>query len=228
MLSSTTDTPKHPAKYSDSILTAFAQLLDNEVASFPIRPMNVLDPMAGVGRIHELRTDLIETFSVELESEWVGSPSVWRTQGDATDLQWASGSFDAVMTSPAYGNRMADHHNAKDDSKRMTYKHLLGRDLSPNSGAGLQWGHEYRELHAKILAEMVRVSRPGGMVVVNMSNHIRKGKVQHVVEWWIEQMCRMGLLMERVIPVATPRLGFGANGSARVSHEHIIVTRKED
>lgn len=216
--------PKHPAKYSDSILTTLAELLDNEI--LPARVINVLDPMAGVGRIHELRTERIETFSVELEAEWVGAPSVWRTQGDATALQWASNSFDVVMTSPCYGNRMADHHEAKDDSKRMTYKHLLGRDLSPNSGAALQWSHPYRELHSTILAEMVRVLRPEGLMVVNMSNHIRKGEVQHVVEWWVEKMCRMGLLMERIIPVETPRLGFGANGNVRVPYEHVIAMRK--
>lgn len=216
---------KHPAKYSDSIIETLDKVMLSEAERNDAR-LRVLDPMAGVGRIHELdRSCVYATIGVEIEPEWA-TQHPGTIIADASTLPFQGESFDATITSPAYGNRMADHHNAKDDSRRMTYKHVLGRDLSPNSGAGLQWGHPYRELHTKILSEMVRVTKPDGLVVVNISNHVRKGVVQHVVEWYAETMCRMALLMERVIPVPTPRMRFGENGTLRVPYEHVIVMRK--
>jgi SAM-dependent methyltransferase len=130
---------------------------------------------------------------------------------------------------------MADHHNARDIdpktgklSKRMTYRHKLGRDLSPNSGAALQWGRAYRDLHKRILAEMVRVTKPGGLIVVNVSDHIRGGERMHVADWWRQSMVDAGLRGEFIVDVPTQRMGFGANRSVRVECEHIIVTRKPE
>ena len=60
----------------------------------------------------------------------------WATQspltvvGNALDVAALCPVTDCIVTSPCYGNRMADHHDAKDSSRRITYKHKLGRDMS--------------------------------------------------------------------------------------------------
>lgn len=43
--------------------------------------------------------------------------------GNALYLPFRDRAFDGIVTSPCYGNRMADHHDARDDSKRNTYTH---------------------------------------------------------------------------------------------------------
>jgi SAM-dependent methyltransferase len=215
----------HPAKFTDAIINELHKIVATEFIKQGYRELSILDPMAGVGTIHDLGVAYVNTVGVELESEWAEQDP--RTQqGDATDLPFPARTFDAVITSPAYGNRMADHHNAKDGSSRITYKHKLGRDLSPNNGGGLQWGQTYRDLHKRILAEMIRVCRPGGLVVVNISNHIRKHEEQPVSEWWLATMILSGLQLENAIAVSTPRMRFGENSEARVENEWVFVTRK--
>ena len=224
-----TAAPKHPAKFSDSILGLLNGVIEREVASRRLKGdwamLDLLDPMAGVGRIHGLASSDVTTLGVELEPEW-GDQHPHTRQGDATALAFAEESFDIVCTSPAYGNRMADHHNAKDTSKRMTYKHQLGRDLSPNNGGGLQWGGAYRELHQRILSEMVRVAKINGLVIVNVSNHIRKDVEEPVSEWWLGRIVMAGLSVEEILSVGTPRMGFGENAKIRTANEWVFVTRK--
>jgi hypothetical protein len=63
--------------------------------------------------------------------------------------------FDAICTSPTCGNRMADHHEARDISPRHTYRHVLGRPRTPGNSGALQWGdgiagEEYRALHVAV------------------------------------------------------------------------------
>src|SRR5262245_55502313 len=106
----------HPAKYSAALLPTFAPLLTGCT--------RLLDPFGGVGGIFRLSPYLpgCEIQSVELEPEWAAAhPQT--TQGNALALPWRSGYFDAICTSPCYGNRMADHHTARDASKRNTYRH---------------------------------------------------------------------------------------------------------
>jgi hypothetical protein len=228
--------PNHPAKFSASILGCLSSLLEEEAKRLG-RQIKVLDPMAGVGRIHEIASGNVKTFGVELEPEWaLCTPGT--DQGNATDLnrRW-TGRFDAVATSPSYGNRFADHHEPKDPSWRSSYKFSLGHDLTEGSGAGMQWGDEYRELHSRILDEMVRVTRPqmndehgylahvGGFVVVNISNHYRNKVEVGVSEWWVTEMLARGLRLMRTYPIGTPRMTKGAN-RRRVPFEHVIVMRR--
>lgn len=244
---------------------AAAEVADTDLA------LNVLDPFAGVGRA-KLQAALgfaaFTVVGVELEAEWRGDDPL-TVAGDATrlDPEW-SGAFDAVFTSPCYGNRMADHHEAKDPcavcrgsgctvesclaahpddgqdhglcpacggsglSKRHTYRHYLGRMPSARSAAVLQWTDPgYTVLHGMAIREMVRVVRPGGLVVVNMANHLRTLKPggpqveQLVVEWWVRALLSHGLKLEEVRRVATPKQRHGANGEARVEGEAVIVCR---
>lgn len=118
----------HPAKFSSSILTVLAGLVQPE--------WRILDPFAGTGRVHSLGSN---TWGVEIEPEWA-SMHPRTIVGDALHLPFAAKSFDAVITSPTYANRLADHHEAKDGSVRHSYRHDLGRPLHPSNSGQLQWG----------------------------------------------------------------------------------------
>ena len=106
-------TRRHPARYSDALLPVMARYL--------IGCRRVLDPFGGVGGVFRLSAWLpgAELQAVEIEPEWAAAdPRI--TLGSALSLPWAAGYFDAVATSPAYGNRMADHHDARDGSRRSS------------------------------------------------------------------------------------------------------------
>lgn len=103
----------HPAKFPRYVLARLELYIRAEARALR-RPARVLDPFAGVGRIHDLPRRIAETTGVEIEPEWAACRA--RTvEGDATALpaDWTA-SFDVVATSPCYGNRIADHHEARD------------------------------------------------------------------------------------------------------------------
>lgn len=253
---------EHPAKWSQSVLDEVADLVA-EHAPKGDSPVRVLDPFAGVGRP---RLDgalnvgatgyLVDGVDLQPEARAVDPLTL---TGDATALpdDW-TGLYDVVVTSPCYGNRMGDHHQAEDRCKacsgsgiwghqggattdracpackgagvslRNTYAHSLrraGGDLVSGSAAGMQWGSEYRALHGQALREMRRVLVEDGLLLVNMSNHVR-GKVEQLVaEWWVNEMIVQGNRLVEVRRVHTPRHGFGANGQARVAGELVIAMR---
>lgn len=217
--------PNHPAPFSPEVLAAFQHRIDIEYTRLRRKPV-VLDPFAGVGRIHDLTR--CETVGVELEPEWAACRSKTLV-GDATALSaifavWQP--FDVIATSPCYGNRMADHHDAADPSDRRGYRFSLGRMPSEGSAAVMHWGPDYRNLHRAALVEMAAVLADGGLLMVNMSDHIRKGEVVHVVEWWRHAIEDVGFRRVSVEPVGTRRMRFGANREARVDGERIITARK--
>jgi hypothetical protein len=121
---------------------------------------------------------------------------------------------------------MADSHNAQDKSRRITYKHTLGRELTPGNSGAMQWGDTYRGFHLLAWKELQRVLGPGATFFLNISNHIRGGVEQPVVEWHLRTLVELGFLIRKIEPVETPRLRFGANRDARVQTEHIITAQK--
>lgn len=209
---------KHPAKFTPSILAAIEPLLPKTGL--------ILDPFAGTGRVHELRAEDRHTIGVELEPEWAAMhPDTF--VGNALALPWDGETFDAIVTSPTYGNRMADHHEAKDASRRMTYRHTLGRPLSSYNSGAMQWGDAYRDFHYDAWGEAIRVLKPGGLFVLNIADHVRRGEVQRVSLWhW--RLFRYSADFETVAvrKVRTPGMRFGQNGSARVGHEWVVAMRK--
>lgn len=216
--------PKHPATFSDELMPVFQRILDELSAELGEWPL-VLDPFAGTGRIHELvRAD---TIGVEIEPEWAHM-NFGTIVGDATNLpsHWTD-CFDVVLTSPAYGNRMADHHEARDDSKRITYRHYLGRPLSENSGAKLQWGEAYCDLHVRAWREVHRVLVPAGLFVLNIKDHIRNHEVVPVSAWHDEIIQSLGFRRVAHETVEVTGMGFGANRDARLGFEHVYQYRKE-
>jgi tRNA G10 N-methylase Trm11 len=213
--------PPHPAKFSPPILAAIETALAARVDGAAV----ILDPFAGVGGVHALPW---ETVGVEIEPEWAAQHPATRC-GDSTKLTdlFPAGSFDAVVTSPAYGNRMADSYagDAK-GTRRFTYRTSLGRPLAAGNGGGLQWGDAYRDLHLAVWEQCVRMLRPGGWVFVNVSNHIRGGVEQPVVEWHLQTLLGLGLLVDEVIAVNTQRMKFGANSGRRVDSEKVLILRR--
>lgn len=207
---------RHPAKFSDSILEAIPKLIDG------LDIQLVLDPFAGTGKIHQLG---LESWGVELEPEWSGLHPR-NIIGNALALPFPDDTFDAILTSPTYGNRMADHHNARDTSRRNTYKHALGRDLAPGNSGAMQWGDEYRSFHVAAWREARRVIRPNGYFVLNISDHIRKGQRQRVSAWHVRTLCENGFELLRWRRVATSRLRYGENHATRVDGERLYLFRK--
>lgn len=213
---------RHPAKFSDSILARLAHTLPPLVPP----PARVLDPFAGTGRVHDLGAVGYDTIGVELEPEWA-TLHPQTLVGNALALPFPDNTFDAIVTSPCYGNRMADHHDAKDSSRRITYRHTLGRALHDDNAGKLQWGKAYREFHHRAWRESLRVLRVGGLMVVNVSDHIRGGHVQPVVAWHYATLVTIGCVTARSRSyVDTPRMKFGENHDQRVDSETILYMRK--
>lgn len=208
---------RHPAKYSDALLPVFKRMLDGREL--------VLDPFAGTGKLRQVRPD---AFLLEIEPEWAAINNA--IVGDATNMpdEW-TGFFDAICTSPTYGNRMADHfkdHQPHKKYQRNTYRHTLGRPLSENNSGRMQWGDKYRDFHERAWAECWRVLKPTGLFVLNISDHIRAGERQPVTDWHIETLEKLGFVVLEHVKVETPRQRYGQNGAARVEYESVIRFEK--
>ena len=211
----------HPAVFSDPVLEEINILL-------PIRG-TVLDPFAGTGRIHELATEARQTIGVEIEPEWALLDE--RTiEGNALDLTGTTPiqleSIDAIATSPTYGNRLADSHRAADPDARRSYTHDLGRPLHPDNSGALQWGPVYRLFHRDAYREAIKVLKPGGRFVLNISDHIRDGRPQGVPLWHVGVLMQLGLEWIVCLPVTTDRLRQGAHSELRADVEYVVALEK--
>jgi DNA modification methylase len=213
------DRVPHPAKFSLAVLKVIDELLDEEPDDALI-----LDPFAGTGRIHTLGRN---SWGLELEYEWA---SYWHGPtlvGDSCHLPFRSRSFDIICTSPCYGNRMADSFNAQDGTRRLTYHHSLGRRPSPHSSAVMQWGEGYRGFHARVWVECRRVLKSGGRFILNISDHIRAGKVQPVTRFHLTTLRGLGFHVRSFHIVPTPRMKFGTNANLRAHAEYVIDLWRE-
>lgn len=208
----------HPARFSDPIIDELRKLSVGITGT-------VLDPFAGTGKVHQLERRGLKTVGVEIEPEWAEMhPNT--VVGNALRLPFADRSFDAVITSPSYGNRMADSHDAKDGSRRHTYTHVLGRKLHNDNSGAMQWGPEYKHFHLKAWMEAWRVLKNRSSktrMIVNISNHIRNGEEVDVTEWHMFALEAVGFRQLDVRTIATQRNRDGANGDLRCESESILV-----
>lgn len=218
---------RHPAKYTDSFIPIFADILNEYGAE------KVLDPFAGTGKLASVKQYGFNgsVYANELEREWL-EPNVYGcdslTYCDAEALDYPLEFFDAICTSPTYGNRMADHHNAKDGSRRITYTHCLGRQLADGNTGKMQWGKAYRDKHAAIYKNIIPFLKVGGVFILNISNHIRKGEEIDVVSWHKEELEKNGLTLIEDKQIETPRMKQGANADKRPRTEHILLFEKKE
>lgn len=199
----------HPARYSAELLEVFAEVLADY--------SKVLDPFAGTGLIHQLADQgdgVHQTIGIEIEPEWAAQHPATQV-GDARDLPFDDGEFDAICTSPTYGNRMADSHDARDPSTRRSYTHDLGRKLSSGNSGRLQWGKAYRDFHEQAWDEIIRVLKPRGRFVLNIKDHIRAGVRQYVSGWHVTTLCNLGLELLFHVEVEASGMRAGSNGDLR-------------
>lgn len=198
------------------------------------RVLRALDPFAGTGRGMGIGGAKVSVVGVEIEPEWAAQhPGIVC----ADSLKWmtararagGSGRFDVVWSSPTYGNRMADHHDARDGSVRHSYTHDLGRPLTDGNSGNMAWGPAYHQFHADAYRRILAVLRPGGLLLWNVSDFVRKGVVVHAVEWHHGALCGAGFIQSaRPRWITTRRLRHGENRAARVDAECVLVMRKPE
>jgi hypothetical protein len=212
---------RHPARYNKKFLPIFAKMLDGS--------KRVFDPCAGDGvRFKELHDTYLPDsffFGTEIEPEWAYTiPNLllcrdaFEYMKDVVDSFW-----DAILVSPVYGNRMSDSFIAKDASKRNTYTHRLGRQLSENNSGKLQWGDEYRDFHSRLWKECIRILKPEGKFILNVKDHIRKGEQQFVTDWHIKTIEDLGMNVIEHIKVNVPSLKNGENSNLRIPYESVLL-----
>lgn len=211
------DNTRHPARYSSQFMELFQEIL----APYPL----ILDPMAGTGeRLRSIRPDAVLN---EIQPKWAEISGA--ICGDALHLPFSDETFDAIVVSPTYGNRMADSFTDKQPQKhyrRNTYTHAYGEKLHVNNSGAMQWGEKYRAFHTEAWAESMRVLKTGGVFVLNISDHIRAGKRIRVSAWHIQTLRHLGLRLIKTYAIKTPRNRMGENYNARVSCEYVCVFEK--
>lgn len=218
--------PKSPAPFSKEIIGVLRWAVQEYVPAGGL----ILDPFAGVGGVHDINDGLevpYEILCVELEPEWAAQCAekgpTWC--GDFLEFKPPDkGLFDAVVTSPTYGNRMADHHDARDGSHRRTYKHYLGRDLTEGNSGAMQWGEDYRAMH--YLAWRL-VGKLTNTFILNIKDHPRKGKMQGVPEWHRKTIRNLGFETMEEVKVETPGYRFGENKEMVEGWEWVMVFQKQ-
>lgn len=216
----------HPARYSDGIVEVFADLLPR--AEYPL----VLDPFAGTGRIHELSN---RTIGIEIEREWAALKRN-TIHGDARDVRKLLAArdvrrVDAIATSPAYGNRLADHHDASDPERRRSYTHDLGHELTEGNAGAMQWhpgpeDDEYRVLHRAVWGAVIPLLRKRGRFVLNMKDHVRGGEIVPVTLWHVATLVELGLHYVTALAVDARNLRSGANAELRCPEWIVILEKK--
>lgn len=141
------------------------------------------------------------------------------------EIETSTGTYigEGYLMHNCYGNRMADSHTARDNSRRNTYTHAMGRKLHSENAGAMQWGIRYRVFHVKAWTEARRVLQLGGFFVLNIKDHYRNGKRQYVTDFHRAALKNIGFLEVEHRRVECPGQRFGANGGLRMDYESVIL-----
>lgn len=237
----------HPARFNDRLLEAIGDMLT------PYGPLDILDPFAGTGRVHELRARGHRTLGVEIEPQWANlHPGT--ICGNSLELSevLVGRRFHAVVTSPAYGNRMADAHDNHDTCKhcngagldnerkcqvclgtrlsmRRSYTHDLRRmtgnpalRLDDDNTGKMQWGPRYQDFHEKVWAQVPRLLVGPRLFLLNCKDHVRNKERQHVTQWHVATLEALGFEVLSWYELDTGGLRYGANRE-RFAEELVLM-----
>lgn len=213
----------HPAKYSNSLLPVLAE------HSYGV----VLDIMGGVGKsglLKDYNDKITKVIINELEPEWANQAPEYGVDevivGDAKNLNL---SVDCIVTSPPYGNRMADNFKAgskggkSKTSMKKRYAGDLGRTPTDGSVCCLHFDKGYQEAITGIYDAVIE-NCTFDRFVLNVSNFIRNFEEVNVVGFFEDYFKSKGFRVVEKIPVKTPRQrGVGANTKLRVASEIVFV-----
>jgi hypothetical protein len=231
----------HPARWAPEILSAVTPYL------LGLR-LPVHDPFAGTGeRLGKLCDEIgVDYSGTEIEPEFIRDDRV--RPGDSTDpdtyparhdqgcdrLGWAcdcTGDAYMIVTSPVYPNGMTDHFEAKDASRRHTYRQglagIIGHDrpLHPNNMG--RWGNHYRRsprsetTHFEIARQCIE--HWPRWAIVNVKDVKAATYSVPVVELWRALLAARGYEIVDTKRVLTPGQRNGANGHLRVEHEVVLL-----
>lgn len=95
-----TNPPRHDAKYSPAVIKILDQLLPSITGL-------IVDPFAGTGQHLATLDNGRGIYGIEIEPDWAAA-STWVHQGDALGRTGYPLDTAAIVTSPCYGNRLAD------------------------------------------------------------------------------------------------------------------------
>jgi hypothetical protein len=214
-------TAPHPCPYTDEILAAIAPIL--RAWRLPVH-----DPFAGEGRRLGHLCDWfgLDFTGTELEPEFIVDRRV--RVGDSTRADTYPAGDYCITTSPGYPNGMADHFNARDGSRRHTYRQALGHPLHENNMGRytVRRGRRAEANYWRIADQSV--DHWPARAIVNVSDFLSSGNVYPLVDRWVALLASHGYRVIDMVQVATPRQRDGANGQLRVDAEAVIVAGKED
>ena len=216
---------KHPAKFNDALIPVIAAAINGRA--------RVLDPMAGTGKIATVKDYGFcgQVFCNDIE-DW-GAARVYNqlvdnwTFCDAAKLPYPDGFFDAIATSPTYGNGINQNRPAVPWYRVITYRAYFGKPLTEGNTGSVKWGKTYRDMHLRIYAEMKRVLSRDGVLVVNMADFVKSAEIVKVSEWHAQALAQCGFEMVGHEEVACKKMRFGSNGHKRVGHEVVMTFRPE-
>lgn len=234
----------HPATYSRNILRALNSRIIRERRPDENQPLRVLDPFGGVGTIHELATELVHTFAVEIEKKWFLDAQTKypdRITVLADSVQWAEmlvgrRMFDVLATSPVYPNGMADRYVGDGKTPRNTYASHLGQNPTEGSSAGLgRWSSasargRHLEFNQRAFDAFVPLIRPGGLVLLNVKDPTwTVDSVRQVgpfsASMWAMLTERHGLILEGLDVIPTRGRPSGKHAAERTGFEYVLAFR---